>query len=125
MLNGRLLSAAMPNPQRGETWWVNWSGGRGSEQAGRRPALVVQTDAANQNPRYPNTIVVAISTKGRQVPFHILIQPAEGNGLTMPSYVKCEQILTISKGRLEERMGRLSEQEMERVKEALSLVLDI
>ncbi len=86
---------------------------------------MVQTDAANQNPRYPNTIVVAISTKGRQVPFHILIQPAEGNGLTMPSYVKCEQILTISKGRLEERMGRLSEQEMERVKEALSLVLDI
>lgn len=116
---------AMPEPQRGEIWWVNWSPGRGSEQSGRRPALVVQTDAANQNPRYPNTIVVAMSTKGRQVPFHVLIQPTPETGLTASSFIKCEQILTISKERLEERIGRLSTEDMERVKTALSLVLDI
>lgn len=116
---------AMPEPQRGEIWWVNWSPGRGSEQSGRRPALVVQTDAANQNPRYPNTIVVAVSTKGRQVPFHVLIQPTPENGLTASSFIKCEQILTISKDRLEERIGRLSAEDMERVRDALRLVLDI
>lgn len=38
---------------RGESRWVDWSPGRGSEQVGRRPALVVQTDAANRNARYP------------------------------------------------------------------------
>ena len=49
--------------KRGEIWWVDWSPGRGSEQQGVRPALIVQTDAANLNPKYPNTIVVAINSK--------------------------------------------------------------
>jgi hypothetical protein len=55
---------------RGDIWVVDWSPGRGSEQAGMRPAVVVQTDAANLNPRYPNTIVLTVSTKGKAVPFH-------------------------------------------------------
>ena len=54
------------DPFRGDVWLVDWSPSRGSEQSGMRPALVVQTDAANQNPRYPNVIVAAISTGVRQ-----------------------------------------------------------
>ncbi|MHB8523858.1 MAG: type II toxin-antitoxin system PemK/MazF family toxin [Limisphaerales bacterium] len=42
----------MADPHRGQIWLVNWSPGRGSEQLGRRPALVMQTDSANANPRY-------------------------------------------------------------------------
>ncbi len=116
---------AIPNPERGEIWRVDWSPGRGSEQTVRRPALIVQTDPANHNPRYPNTIVVAISTKGRNVPSHVHVEPTDTNGLTAPSYIKCEQILTISKDRLEARLGRLSPDDMERVATALRTVLEL
>ena len=110
---------------RGEIWWVNWSPGRGSEQAGRRPAVVVQTDPANHNPRYPNVVVVALSTKGREVPFHIRVDSTEENGLSQTSYVKCDQILTISKERLEQRLGSLHPVSIRKVNQALALVLDL
>lgn len=57
--------AVKTKPERGELWWVDWSPGRGSEQTGHRAALIVQTDPANHNPRYPNTIVATISRQGR------------------------------------------------------------
>jgi mRNA interferase MazF len=102
---------------------VNWSPGRGSEQTGRRPALIVQTDPANHNPCYPNTIVVAISAKGRNVPSHVHVEPTATNGLTAPSFIKYEQIMTISKDRLEARLGRLSPDDLEQVAAALRVVL--
>lgn len=116
---------SQPLPKRGEIWWVAWSPGRGSEQTGRRPAVIVQTDAANQNPRYPNTILVALSTKGRAVPFHVPIGPSAANGLTTHSYVKCEQLLTVSKDRLQSRIGLLSADELEQVGLALAAVLEL
>ena len=111
--------------KRGEIWWVDWSPGRGSEQQGIRPALIVQTDAANLNPKYPNTIVVAISTKGKPVPFHIPVQPSSQNGLSKVSYIKTEQLLTISKERLIKRIGVLEKEVMEQVEKAIKLVLDL
>jgi mRNA interferase MazF len=111
--------------KRGEIWWVDWSPGRGSEQQGIRPALIVQTDAANLNPKYPNTIVVAISTKGKPVPFHIPVQPSSQNGLSKVSYIKTEQLLTISKERLIKRIGVLEREVMEQVEKAIKLVLDL
>jgi len=112
-----------PNPRRGQIWWVDWSPGRGSEQAGRRPALVIQTDAANTNPRYPNTIVLTVSTKGFPVTAHVEILPSPRNGLHEKSYVKCEQVLTVSKERLEKVIGDLSPADMARVENALRQVL--
>ena len=112
-----------PRPERGEIWWVNWSPGRGSEQRGQRPALIVQTDPANHNPRYPNTIVVTLSTQGRNVPSHVRIEPTAENGLDARSVIKCEQLLTISKARLETRMGRVSPDDLQRVATALRTVL--
>lgn len=114
---------ARPNPERGEIWQVNWSPGRGSEQTGRRPALIVQTNPANHNPRYPNTIVVTISTKGRNVPSHVPIAPTVENGLAAPSFIKCEQLLTLSKDRLEKRIGCLSPDDLKRVAAALRMML--
>ena len=90
-----------------------------------RPALVVQTDAANQNPRYPNVIVAAISTKGKDVPFHVPLTPDGSNGLSKNSWCKCEQILTISKDRLARRLGRVDDRQMLRIEEALRLVLGL
>src|SRR6266550_1296907 len=47
----------MPSsPRRGEIWDVNWSPGRGAEQKGTRPALIIQNDRGNTSPSYPMTI---------------------------------------------------------------------
>lgn len=109
--------------RRGQIWLVDWSPGRGSEQLGQRPALVIQTDAANANERYPNTIVLTLSTKGLPVATHVEIVPASRNGLRMTSWVKAEQILAISKRRLVTLWGTLSPSEMERVEQAVRTAL--
>ena len=111
--------------ERGELYWIDWDPARGSEQAGRRPGLVVQEDAASTNPRYPLTIVAAVSTKGRSVPSHVLVQPSLANGLSEVSYVKCEQLMTVSKARLVARIGRLSPPDLHRVAAALMRVLTL
>lgn len=117
--------AELPLPRRGEIWLVDFNPGRGSEQLGQRPALVLQNDSGNQNTRYPNTVVLAISTKGKPVPFHVEISADETNGLRELSYVKCEQILTVSKTRLLKTrpLGRISAEQMRKVELAVKLSL--
>lgn len=110
-------------PRRGELYWVDWSPARGAEQGGRRPALIVQRDAGNLSPTYPNTVVVAVSRQGHEIPFHVRIRPTRENGLRSVSYAKCEQVLTIAKARLGLRIGRLSEGELSQVSEAIRLDL--
>src|SRR5580704_8386765 len=99
----------MLNPivQRGELYWLDWNPARGSEQAGRRPALVIQENPASSNPNYPLTVVAAVSTSGRNVTAHVAIEPSARNGLATISYIKCEQIQTVSKTRLLQRIGAL------------------
>ena len=111
-------------PKRGEIWLLDWSPSRGSEQAGFRPALIIQTDAANSNPGYPNTIVLAISTKGKPVPFHIALKPNRSNGLTQASFVKCEQVLTVTKERLVRKLGAIGEGDLQQINRAVRLVLE-
>lgn len=112
-------------PKRGEIWLLDWSPARGSEQAGFRPALIIQTDAANSNPGYPNTIVLAVSTKGKPVLFHVALKPNRRNGLTEASFVKCEQVLTVTKDRLVRKLGTIGEGEVELVNRAVRLVLEV
>ena len=106
--------------RRGEIYWLDWSPGRGSEQTGLRPALVIQSDAGNTNPRYPLTLVATVSTKGKPaIPTHVELPPSPANGLREVSYVKAEQIMTVAKERLQSRIGVLTASEMERVDAAL------
>ncbi len=107
-------------PKRGEIWLVNWNPSRGSEQAGRRPALVIQNNIGNQ--KAPTTIVAAISTVVKLYPMNVLVEPPEG-GLESPSIVKTSQMLTISKERLEKRLGCLDPEKMESVDRAIKLSL--
>ena len=111
--------------RRGDIWIVDWSPSRGSEQTGMRPAVVIQTDAANTNPHYPNTVVVTVSTKGKAVPFHVAVNPSRENGLKEASFVKCEQVLTISKSRLVRRLGSLEEKHVKAVAASLRRVLEL
>ncbi len=109
-------------PKRGEVWLVNWNPARGSEQAGRRPALVIQNDIGNE--KAPTTIVAAISGSIRIYPMNVEINPPEG-GLDCPSIIKTSQILTVAKKRLEKRLGRLSQDSMQDVDKAIKLSLSL
>lgn len=106
--------------KRGELYWLDWSPGRGSEQTGRRPALIISTNASNTNPRYGLVIAVTVSTKGKaHIPTHVEIQPTEENGLSETSYAKAEQIMTADKDRLAGKIGRITDEQMRQVEIAL------
>ena len=109
-------------PQRGEIWLVNWNPARGSEQAGERPALVIQNDIGNEHAA--TIIVAAISTTIRLYPMNVSLEPPEG-GLSKPSIVNAGQILTISKERLKKKLGKVNQKKMLEVNQALKLSLDL
>lgn len=96
---------------------MDWSGCRCAEQAGVRPALIIQNDVGNQFS--PTTIVVAISTsRGGAYPFQVSIGSQE-SGLPIDSIVKCEQIRTIDQSRVGRLLGQLGSQKLEEVDVAL------
>src|SRR5256714_8021312 len=114
-----------PSPRRGEIWDVNWSPGRGAEQKGTRPALIIQNDRGNASLSYPLTIVASMSRTERELPLHVRIAPSEENGLSDFTDVKCEQLMTIEKSRLIRRRGVITSEELGKVDVALKLSLNL
>lgn len=119
------LHSTPPSPRRGEIWDVNWSPGRGAEQQGTRPALIIQNDRGNASLTYPLTIVASMSRTERELPLHVRIAPNAENGLTDYTDVKCEQVMTIEKSRLLRRRGSISSDELARVDTALKVSLHL
>jgi mRNA-degrading endonuclease toxin of MazEF toxin-antitoxin module len=83
----------------------------------------MQTDVGNENPRYTNPIVVTISSQGRQIPTHVRLEASKRSGLKNDSFAKCEQLLTISKSRLTQKLGSVSQTELQNVFRSLVQVL--
>ena len=98
--------------RRGDVCLVSFGAGRGSEQKGTRPALVIQNDSGNEFSS--NTIVALMTSRGRDYPFHV---PVPEGTLDIPgqSTVMLEQIQTVSQQRLGRHLGRLDPQTMEQV----------
>lgn len=117
--------AHIPSPRRGEIWDINWSPGRGAEQQGTRPALIIQNDRGNSSASYPLTIVASMSRTERELSLHVRITPNQHNGLTDFTDVKCEQIMTVEKSRLIRRRGFITPEELHRVDQALRLSLHL
>ncbi len=117
--------SSIPSPRRGEIWDVNWSPGRGAEQQGTRPALIIQNDRGNSSITYPLTVVASMSRTERELSLHVRISPTEENGLTDYTDVKCEQIMTIEKSRLIRRRGMITSEELRQVDNALRLSLGL
>jgi mRNA interferase MazF len=96
---------------------------RGHEQAGRRPALVVSVDALNQSAA-ALAIVLPITSRDKRVRSHVRMAAGEG-GLRTTSYVKCEDIRSISTSRMDRRLGRATTPTMDAVDDRLRILLDL
>ena len=108
--------------RRGDVWMVNFNPGRGSDQKGNRPALIIQNDVGNQYAS--TTIVAAITTTVKKYPVTVLI-PAGKGGLKENSMVNLAQLLTIDKGRLTKKVGYLGEERMAEIDEAIRISLGV
>lgn len=105
---------------RGEIYYADLSPVVGSEQGGVRPVLIVQNDVGN---RYSPTVIAAAitsQTAKTRLPTHININ-ADSCGLSKNSVVLLEQIRTLDKRRLKERMGTLDIPSMQKVDNALTI----
>ena len=110
--------------KKGEIYFADLSPVVGSEQGGVRPVLIVQNDIGN---KYSPTVIVAAVTSQinkAKLPTHVEI-PAEGNGLAKDSVVLLEQLRTIDKKRLREKIGRVDDKCLQKTNEALSISLGI
>ena len=106
--------------KRGDIYYADLSPVVGSEQGGLRPVLIVQNDVGN---RYSPTVIAAAITSrlGKtKLPTHIDVY-ADRVGLQRDSVILLEQIRTIDKQRLREKMGHLDDSVMSEVDEALSV----
>ena len=104
--------------RRGDIYWLDMSVGRGSEESGRRPVLIIQNDIGNQFS--PTTIIAAITSqpRPRRYPFHVPFSSAE-SGLRIAGTVLCEQVLTVDQERLGGLAGGLPNDKMTEVDTAL------
>ena len=110
--------------RRGDIFYADLSPVVGSEQGGIRPVLIVQNDVGN---KFSPTVIAAAITSQRfktNLPTHIKVD-ADGCGLAKDSIVLLEQVRTLDKKRLKERMGNLGDDDMNRVDRALSVSLGI
>ena len=110
--------------KRGEIYYADLSPVVGSEQGGVRPVLIIQNDVGN---KYSPTVIAAAITSQHdkaKLPTHISVS-ADDCGLSKDSIVLLEQVRTIDKKRLKEKMGNLDESDMNRVNQALSVSLGI
>ena len=108
--------------KRGELYYADLSPVVGSEQGGVRPVLVVQNDVGN---KYSPTIIAAAVTSKinkAKLPTHIEL-PLGDFGLQKDSVILLEQIRTLDKRRLKERIGELPEMTMSRVDKAILISL--
>ena len=111
----------MDNIKRGELYYADLSPVIGSEQGGVRPVLIVQNDVGN---KYSPTVIVAAITSQinkAKIPTHIEL--SMDYGLTKDSVLLLEQIRTLDKRRLRDKIGILDEKRMQDVNHALLISL--
>lgn len=111
-----------PIVYRGEIYYADLSPVVGSEQGGLRPVVIIQNDMGNTHA--PTTIVAPITSRmgKKPLPTHILFC---GCGLAKDSVILMEQIRTIDKSRLKQKMGSLPPEKLEAVDMAIKVSLGL
>ncbi len=109
--------------RRGDLYVANLNPFKGSEQGGTRPVLVLQNNDGNFH--CPTLIIAPLTSeiKKNYMPTHYLIKKAKG--LSVPSMVELEQIKTIDKMRIQEYLGKVSDEDMDGINRAIEKSLDL
>jgi mRNA interferase MazF len=112
--------------QRGEIYFVNLDPVEGREQAGNRPVLILSRDAIN---RLPLVITVVVGTRGanisRDYPTNVRVSPEE-SGLPLETVFLCFQVRSLDPKRFPQNpAGKLSDEAMERIEDAIRYSLDL
>ena len=110
--------------RRGDIYYADLRPVIGSEQGGIRPVLIIQNDTGNKHS--PTVIIAAITSKMNKakLPTHVEVDSHKYN-IIKDSVILLEQIRTIDKKRIDERLGCLSSDTMEKVNIAIKTSLDI
>ena len=101
-------------PARGEVWWCELA------EVGRRPVVVLSRDAAI--PRLRRTLIGPCTTTIRGIPSEVLLEPGD-DPVPRTSVVNLDSVESVSLGTLVERLGRLSDERMRQVCEALEIAV--
>jgi mRNA interferase MazF len=107
--------------------WADLVPRSGSEQAGRRPVIVISHDGFNQTPGWKSIIVAPISTsacQARRGPTVVEI-PAGAGGLPKESFALCHQVTTLDRAKLSKRIGTLPAEVLRRVEIGLKAAMDL
>ena len=113
--------------RRGEIYWADLVPRSGSEQAGRRPVILVSHDGFNQTLSWRSIIVVPISTSSSQGKRGLTVVEIPGGaaGLPRTCFAVCHQVTTLDRAKLTKRIGTLSPDVVTAVEEALKAALDL
>lgn len=112
------------NIKRGDVFFADLSPVKGSEQGGQRPVLIIQNDIGNKYS--PTVIVAAVTAKisKAKLPTHVEVDASQV-GLLKDSVILLEQVRTIDKIRLLQKLGQLEEDVMAKVDKALIISLGL
>ncbi|WP_204106576.1 MULTISPECIES: type II toxin-antitoxin system PemK/MazF family toxin [Spirulina sp. CCY15215] len=113
----------MTDLARGQIWLANLNPTRGREQAGNRPCLIISVDLFNQGAS-GLVIVLPLTSKEKGIPFHVEVLPPEG-GLKMKSFIKTEDIRSISVERLDRYLGTVSLETLAEVEDRLRILMGL
>ena len=114
---------SLAKPSRGDIWDLDFNPIQGREQAGYRPGLIVSADLFNQGPA-ELVVAVPLTRSERRVRWHVPVTPPEG-GLTATSYIQCENVRSLSSGRLNRFRGRVSPDTLAEVEDRLRILLGL
>ncbi len=109
--------------KRGEVWLADLSPTIGREQAGFRPVLITSSDYFNRG--FAQLVyAIPITSRDKHVRSHVRVLPPEG-GLSVPSFIMCEAMRSVSNQRLNKRLGDVSSGTIEEVEGILRIILEM
>ena len=111
----------MMNINRGDIWLIDFNPTIGREQAGIRPALILSVNEFN-NGMASKVIALPLTSKNKGIPLDVELIPPDG-GINKISFIKCEDVRSLSRNRLIEKWDQVSESKLMEVENKVKLLL--
>ena len=104
-----------------EIWYANLNPGKGSEQQGFRPVVIISGNMLNQ---YLQVVIACpLTTKIKNYKGNLVLEPNDENGLSEKSEIMIFHIRSVSKDRLVKKIGKISEEQLKQLKVGLDDIL--